>query len=86
VVKGLRRASRPSLIEGYAIVSSDCMIADADGTMDALKFEVDQQFFLASVDAAAPVPRAGGVAGSASGLEGGLVKSQILQRDGRDVG
>jgi dihydrofolate reductase len=55
VVKGLIRASRPSLIEGYAIVSSDFMIADADGTMDALKFEVDQQFFLASLDAAAAV-------------------------------
>ncbi len=56
MVKGLIRASRPSLIEGYAIISSDCMIADADGTMDALKFEVDQQFFLASLDAAVPVP------------------------------
>jgi hypothetical protein len=55
VVKGLIRASRPSLIEGYAIVSADCMIADADGTMDALKFEVDQQFFVASLDAAAAV-------------------------------
>src|SRR3984893_16152489 len=30
-------APRPYLIEGYAIVSADCMIADANGTMDALK-------------------------------------------------
>jgi dihydrofolate reductase len=31
------------------------MIADADGTMDALKFDVDQQFFRASLEAAAAV-------------------------------
>ena len=46
---------RPYLIEGYAIVSADCMIADADGTMDALKFDVDQQFLRASLEAAAAV-------------------------------
>ena len=37
-MKGLVDTSRPSLIEGYAIVSADCMISDAGGTMDALKF------------------------------------------------
>jgi hypothetical protein len=47
--------SRPTLIEGYAIVSADSMIADASGTMDALKFRADQQFFWASLDAAAAV-------------------------------
>jgi dihydrofolate reductase len=46
---------RPYLIEGYAIVSADCMIADADGTMDALKFDVDQQFLRASLEAVAAV-------------------------------
>ena len=46
---------RPTLIEGYAIVSADSMIADASGAMDALKFDADQQFFWASLDAAAAV-------------------------------
>jgi hypothetical protein len=31
------------------------MIADASGTMDALKFDADQKFFWASLDAAAAV-------------------------------
>ena len=36
----------PERIEGYAIISADDMIADADGHMpDALKVEADQQFF-----------------------------------------
>ena len=46
--------SRPT-IEGYAIVSVDSMIADASGNMGALKFDADQKFFLASLDAAAAV-------------------------------
>jgi hypothetical protein len=46
---------RPTLIEGYAIVSADSMIADANGAMDALKFDADQQFFWAALDAAAAV-------------------------------
>ncbi|MGI8569254.1 MAG: dihydrofolate reductase [Methylocella sp.] len=54
-MKGLVRAPRSYFIEGYAIVSSDGMIADADGTMDALKFDADKQYFLASLDAAAAV-------------------------------
>jgi dihydrofolate reductase len=37
------------------MVSADSMIADASGTMDALKFDADQKFFLASLDAAAAV-------------------------------
>jgi hypothetical protein len=55
LVKDLVDTSRPYLIDGYAIVSADCMIADERGTMDALKFEIDQRFFLASLDAAAAV-------------------------------
>jgi dihydrofolate reductase len=51
----LAGGSRPTLIEGYAIVSADSMIADASGTMDALKFDADQKFFWASLDAAAAV-------------------------------
>ena len=46
---------RPTLIEGFAIVSTDSMIADASGAMDALKFAADQQLFWASLDAAAAV-------------------------------
>lgn len=55
LVECLVDTSRPTLIEGYAIVSADCMVADARGTMDALKFDADQRFFLASLDAAAAV-------------------------------
>jgi dihydrofolate reductase len=51
----LAGGSRPTLIEGYAIVSADGMIADASGTRDALKFDADQKFFWASLDAAAAV-------------------------------
>ena len=47
--------TRHPRIEGYAIVSADSMIADASGAMDALKFAADQQFFWASLDAAAAV-------------------------------
>ena len=47
--------SRPTLIEGYAIVSADGMIAEANGSMDALRFDADQQFFWASLDTAAAV-------------------------------
>ena len=54
VVNSLVGTSRPT-IEGYAMVSADSMIADASGTMDALKFDADQKFFLASLDAAAAV-------------------------------
>jgi dihydrofolate reductase len=37
---------RPSRIEGYAIVSADGMLADAQGQIpDALKVEADQEFF-----------------------------------------
>ncbi len=40
-------------IEGYAIVSSDGMLAGADGLMpNSLKFEVDQDFLNTSLDAA----------------------------------
>jgi dihydrofolate reductase len=42
---------RPSRIEGYAIVSEDGMIANAEGIMpDSLKFEADQQFFERGLD------------------------------------
>jgi dihydrofolate reductase len=38
--------ARPSRIEGYAIVSTDGMLADAQGQIpDALKVEADQEFF-----------------------------------------
>ena len=41
-------------IEGYVIVSSDGMIADASGVMpDSLKYDADQQFFQAALDRAA---------------------------------
>src|ERR1700674_60231 len=47
------RMPPPYTIEGYAIVSADGMIADADGVMpDALKVEADQQFFTAALDRA----------------------------------
>ena len=44
--------SKPSRIEGYAIISEDGMIANAAGIMpSALKFEADQQFFERGLDA-----------------------------------
>jgi dihydrofolate reductase len=43
----------PFVIEGYAIVSADGMIADRFGVMpDALKIDADQRFFLSSLDRA----------------------------------
>jgi dihydrofolate reductase len=43
-------------IVGYAIVSSDGMLADSAGHMpDALKIEADQHFFAAGLDSAAAV-------------------------------
>lgn len=40
------------IIEGYAIVSADGMLADAQGVMpDTLKFEADQRFFEEGLDA-----------------------------------
>jgi len=48
--------SRPFRIEGYAIVSADGMIANAEGVMpDALKIEADQRFFHCSLDRAGAV-------------------------------
>lgn len=48
--------SSPYRIEGYAIVSSNGMIADADGDMPpSLHHEADQEFFYAGLDAAAVV-------------------------------
>jgi dihydrofolate reductase len=45
--------ARPFLIEGYAIVSADGMIADRFGVMpDALKIDADQRFFHGSLDRA----------------------------------
>jgi dihydrofolate reductase len=42
---------RPFRIVGYAIVSADGMIANAEGVMPpALKFEADQRFFHSSLD------------------------------------
>jgi hypothetical protein len=44
--------SKPSRIEGYAIISEEGMIANAAGIMpSALKFEADQQFFERGLDA-----------------------------------
>jgi dihydrofolate reductase len=41
----------PCRIEGYAIVSEEGMIANADGVMtDSLKFEADQRFFQRGLD------------------------------------
>ncbi|HLH97631.1 MAG TPA: dihydrofolate reductase [Xanthobacteraceae bacterium] len=41
----------PSRIEGYAIVSTDGMLADASGIMpEALKFDADQRFFAQGLD------------------------------------
>ncbi len=43
----------PRYVEGYAIVSEDGMLADADGVMpDSLKFEADARFFEQGLDAA----------------------------------
>jgi dihydrofolate reductase len=43
--------SRPRRIEGYAIVSEDGMLANAQGVMpDALKFDADQRFFAGGLD------------------------------------
>jgi dihydrofolate reductase len=47
---------RPFPIEGYAIVSADGMIANAEGVMpDALKIEADQHFFHSALDRAGAV-------------------------------
>ena len=44
--------TKPSRIDGYAIISEDGMIANAAGVMpSALKFEADQQFFERGLDA-----------------------------------
>jgi dihydrofolate reductase len=41
----------PTRIEGFAIVSSDGMLADANGVMpESLKFEADQRFFRDGMD------------------------------------
>jgi dihydrofolate reductase len=46
----------PSRIEGYAIVSEDGMLADAQGRIpDALKVKADQEFFRSGLDRAAAV-------------------------------
>ena len=43
-------------IEGYVIVSSDGMIADASGLMpDSIRYDADQQFFQAALDRAAVI-------------------------------
>lgn len=48
--------SGPARIEGYAIVSADGMLADADRRMpDGLKVEADQRFFQDSLDRAAAI-------------------------------
>lgn len=45
--------NRPYSIEGFAIVSADGMLADAEGVMpEALKIEGDQRFFHGSLDLA----------------------------------
>jgi dihydrofolate reductase len=45
--------ARPYCIEGYAIVSADGMLADAEGVMpQALKIEADQRFFHGGLDRA----------------------------------
>ncbi len=47
---------RPSSIEGYAIVSEDGMLADADRHIpDEMKVEADQKFFHDALDTAAAV-------------------------------
>ena len=46
----------PDRIEGYAIVSEDGMLANAQGVMpDTLKFDADQEFFATSLDNVAAV-------------------------------
>ena len=41
----------PRRIEGFAIVSEDGMLANAEGIMpDSLKFEADRQFFECGLD------------------------------------
>lgn len=41
----------PKRIEGFAIVSEDGMLADANGVMpDALKFDADQRYFVDGLD------------------------------------
>ncbi len=48
--------SGPDRIEGYAIVSADGMLADANRRMpDGLKVEADQRFFQESLDQAAVI-------------------------------
>jgi len=43
--------TKPSRIEGYAIVSTDGMLANAAGIMpDELKFDADQRFFARGLD------------------------------------
>src|SRR3974390_592023 len=46
-----KQSAFPSLIEGYAIVSEDGMLADASGVMpESLKFAADQAFFERGLD------------------------------------
>ena len=46
----------PHPIEGYAIVSADGMIADADGAMpDCIRNDADQHFLQAAMDRAAAI-------------------------------
>jgi dihydrofolate reductase len=49
-------APRPARIEGFAIISADGMLADAQGVMPpSLKIEADQRFFHGSLDKAGAV-------------------------------
>ncbi len=70
--------SRPTFIEGYAIVSAEGMIADARGLMDGLHFEADQRFFLNSLKHAAAV--AHGRHSAESGAESSRRRRLILTR------
>ena len=61
----------PDRIEGYAIVSADGMIADANGVQpDVLRIEADQQFFHAAL------ARADAVAHGRNSYEGGRAAVQ----------
>jgi dihydrofolate reductase len=81
--------ARPDRIEGYAIVSAEGMIADANGVQpDALKPEADQKFFYGALD------KADAVANGAKSYEGGppaaerprLILTRRIAAVGREPG
>jgi dihydrofolate reductase len=72
-------------IEGYVIVSTDGMIANANGVMpDAIRYDADQQFFQAGLDQAAVIVH--GRHSHEGGPHASRRKRLVLTRQISDIG